>query len=495
MERKWWTLIAVCIATFMLLLDITVVTTALPQIARDLHSTFSDLQWVIDAYSLSLAALLLTSGSLADRLGRRRVFAFGLVIFTLASALCGFATSPLMLTLSRALQGIGGAAMFSTGLALIASAFPPQERGVAIGIWGAVTGISVAVGPLVGGAIVDGPGWEWIFFINIPIGLATLYFTFARVSESMGHAEGAIDWLGTVLFSVGLFALVFATIRGNAEGWTSTLILGSYILGVVLLIGFVVNERVVEHPMFDLTLFRKPAFVGASVAAFVLSASMFGMILYLVLYLQNILHYDALPAGLRFTPVTLTAALLSPVAGRRAGAGAARYFMGGGLALIGIGLLLMMAVSAGDAWTVMLPGFVVAGMGIGLANPALATAAIGVVDQARAGMASGINSTFRQAGTAAGIAIWGAIFEHKVAAEFPGPGGANLVISGVAMRDPQLAPLAERAFVAGLDEILLISGIVALLGAVVVTVLVRPQDFVGQGDAAERPAEAAAVGV
>src|SRR4051795_11474097 len=217
MERKWWTLIAVSVATFMLLLDITVVTTALPQIARDLGSSFNDLQWVIDAYSLTLAALLLTGGSLADRVGRRAVFAFGLVVFTVASALCGFAGSPLMLTLSRALQGIGGACMFTTGLALIASAFPPAERGIAIGVWGAVTGVSVAVGPLIGGAIVDGPGWQWIFFINVPIGVATLYFTFARVDEYKGYAEGAIDWLGTALFSVGLFALIFATIRGNNE--------------------------------------------------------------------------------------------------------------------------------------------------------------------------------------------------------------------------------------------------------------------------------------
>src|SRR4051812_32065029 len=243
MERKWWTLIAVCIATFMLLLDITVVTVALPEIARDLKSTFSDLQWVVDAYALTLAALLLTGGSLADRVGRRAVFAFGMGLFIIPSALCGFAPSPNMLTLSRALQGIGGACMFTTGLALIASAFPPQERGIAIGIWGAVTGMSIAIGPLVGGVIVDGPGWEWIFFINIPIGLGTLAFALAKVDEYKGEVLGRIDWAGTVLFSLGLFALVFATIRGNAEGWTSGLILGSYAVGVLLLVAFVINER------------------------------------------------------------------------------------------------------------------------------------------------------------------------------------------------------------------------------------------------------------
>jgi predicted MFS family arabinose efflux permease len=298
-----------------------------------------------------------------------------------------------------------------------------------------------------------------------------------------------------VLFSLGLFALIFATIRGNAEGWTSGLILGSYLVGVLLLAGFVLNERAVEHPMFDLSLFKKPAFVGASLAAFVLSASMFGMILYLVLYLQNILQYNALDAGLRFTPVTLTAALLAPMAGRNAARVGPRYFLGAGLGLIALGLFLMTMVDAGDAWTVMLPGFIVAGAGIGLSNPALATTAIGVVHASRAGMASGINATFRQAGTAAGIAIWGAIFEHKVAAEFPGPGGAEFVISGIALRNPRLAPAAEQAFVAGLDQILLLSAIVALIGAVVVALLVRPQDFVG-GEApvtqrSETPAVAA----
>jgi predicted MFS family arabinose efflux permease len=287
--------------------------------------------------------------------------------------------------------------------------------------------------------------------------------------------------------------LIFATIRGNAEGWTSGLILGSYLVGVLLLVAFVVNERAVEHPMFDLDLFKKPAFVGASLAAFVMSAAMFGMILYLVLYLQNILRYDALGAGLRFTPVTLTAALLAPMAGRNAARVGPRYFLGAGLALIGLGLLLMKFVSAGDAWTVMLPGFIVAGMGIGLSNPALATTAIGVVHASRAGMASGINATFRQAGTAAGIAIWGAIFEHKVAAEFPGPGGAEFVISGAAMRDPRFAQAAEQAFVAGLDRILLLSALVALVGAVVVAVLVRPQDFVGAETPATRGSESPAI--
>ena len=461
---KWWTLIAVCVATFMLLLDITVVNVALPYIERDLNSSFEDLQWVIDAYSLMLAAFLLTAGTVGDRIGRRAVFIWGLVIFTVASALCGLSGSPLMLNLARALQGIGGSLMFATSLALLASAYQGPDRGTAIGIWGATIGGAVAVGPLVGGVLTEWIGWEAIFYVNVPIGIYAIALTLRRVGESHDPQAGGADWIGTVTFSAALFLLVFGLIRGNAEDWNATIV-ACLVGAAVLLVAFVVAEMRVSSPMFDLALFRKPSFSGASVAAFVLSASMFGMILYLVLYLQNILQYDALPAGLRFTPVTLTAALLSPIAGRRSGPAHARYFMGAGLGLIGLGLLLMTLVSTGDAWTVMLPGFIVAGM------------------------ASGINSTFRQVGTAVGIAVWGAIFEHTVAAEFPGPGGADLVISGAATNNPRLAPLAEQAFVAGLDRILLISGIVALVGSVVVAVLVRPQDFVGQATAGERPTE------
>src|SRR4051794_7758550 len=236
MDRKWWTLLAVCIATFMLLLDITIVNVALPDIQRSLHASFSDLQWVIDAYALTLAALLLTSGSLADLMGRRRVFVVGLAVFTVASLLCGLAGSPLVLNLARALQGVGGAMMFATSLALIAAAFQGPERGTAIGAWGATIGAAVAIGPLVGGVLVDAIGWEAIFFVNLPIGVAAIVLTLAMVDESRNPAEGAIDWAGTVTFSGALFGLVFGLIRGNVEGWGSPLILTMLIGFVVLLI-------------------------------------------------------------------------------------------------------------------------------------------------------------------------------------------------------------------------------------------------------------------
>ena len=498
---KWWTLVAVCVATFMLLLDITVVNVALPYIERDLQASFEDLQWVIDAYALTLAAFLLTAGSIADDMGRRRVFVAGLAAFTAASALCGLAGSPLMLNLARALQGVGGGMMFATALALLASAYHGRDRGTAIGLWGATTGAAVAVGPLVGGVLVEASGWEAIFFVNVPIGIAAIALTVTRVQESRDPHGGGIDWGGTLTFSAALFLLVFGLIRGNAEDWAAP-ILACLAAAAVLLVAFVAIERRTPHPILDLSLFRKPAFCGASVAAFALSAAMFAMFLYLTLYVQNILGYSALESGLRFMPITLVSFAVAPVSGKLAERVGVRWFLTGGLTLVGIGLLLMRGLEPGDDWTALLAGFLVAGGGIGMTNPALATAAIGVVEPRRSGMASGINSTFRQVGIATGIAAWGAIFQHVVTARFTEIAGgaripgdiADFVSFGGAARsgNPALARLGEDAFVHGLNEILLLAAVVAFAGAALSAVLVRPADFVTAREpaAAVRPAPA-----
>ena len=505
MASKWWTLLAVCLAIFMLLLDITIVNVALPEIRRDLGSSFTDLQWVVDAYALGLAALLLPAGSVGDLLGRRKVFVGGIALFAFASLLCGLSHTPTMLNLARALQGIGGAMMFATSLALIAQEFEPHERGTAFGLWGATTGFAVAVGPLVGGLLTEGIGWEWIFFVNVPIGIATAAMTLARVPDSERDPSARIDWAGLVTFTGALFSLVLALIRGNAEGWGSPMILGLFAASVLLLLSFVAIELRTRQPMLDLSLFRKPAFVGAQIVAFCLHASMFSMFLYLTLYLQNVLGYSPLEAGLRFLPVSLLSFMVAPLAGKLAERLPVRGFLGGGLILVGSGLLLMNGIQPDDDWTTLLPGFIVGGIGIGVVNPPLATAAIGVVEPRRSGAASGINSTFRQVGTATGIAGLGALLQARVSdrlseglsgfqlppgardglAEAVSSGNVGAAASGAppGARGDLLA-VAQSAFIDGLDEILVVAAIVAFVGGLLALALVRERDFVGRAQPA-----------
>ncbi|HEX4760157.1 MAG TPA: DHA2 family efflux MFS transporter permease subunit [Thermoleophilaceae bacterium] len=477
MHRKWWTLLVVCVATFMLLLDITIVNVALPSIQKALHASFQDLQWVVDAYALTLAALLLTAGSLADLLGRKRVFLTGIAVFTVASLLCGLATEPLMLNLSRGLQGIGGAIMFACSLALLAQEFRGRERGTAYGIWGATIAAAAAVGPLVGGGLTEGLGWEYIFFINLPVGVIAIVLGAARLAESRDEDARGVDWAGLVTFSASLFLLVLALIRGNSVGWGSTQILAELVGAAVLFALFLLAEARQERPMFDLTLFGKPTFAGASLVAFALSASLFAMFLYITLYLQNILGYSPLQTGVRFLPVTGIGLVVAPIAGRLGARMSPRWFLGGGVALVGIGLFLMHGVTATSSWTELLPGLVIAGAGVGIANPTIAQVAIGVVPPARAGMASGINNTCRQVGIATGIAGLGAVFQHQVQAK-------------AAQLHSRAPEAAHQAFASGLNTILIVGGVVAVVGAACGFLLVRRSDLAE--DTAHAEATAAA---
>jgi EmrB/QacA subfamily drug resistance transporter len=505
-ERKWWTLIAVSVAIFMLLLDITVVNVALPDIQRSLHSSFSDLQWVVNAYSLTLAAFLLTAGALADLVGRRRVFVIGLVVFTASSAVCGLAGSPLALNLARAVQGTGGAMMFATSLALIAGAFHGRERGLAFGVFGGVIGAAVAVGPVVGGLITSGIGWQWIFFVNVPIGVGAVALTLTQVSESRDPDAAGVDWIGLVTFSGALFLLVFALVQGNEKGWGSTEIVSFLAGSAVLLVAFLIAELRQARPMLDLSLFRRPAFTGASIVAFSISASMFAMFLYLTLYVQDVLGYSPLQAGLRFLPITLLSFAVAPFAGRLSVRVPIRLLLGSGLILVSGGLLAMTAVDASSGWTVLVPGFVLAGAGIGLINPPLASTAIGVVHHSRSGMASGINNTFRQVGIATGIAGLGAIFQHQIthkataalASSAPGRqviASAHAQLSGalvsgsVRQLSRSLSKPAQAAldhayrvgFTGALTDILIVGSSLALIGSLLAFALVRSRDFVASG--------------
>ncbi len=522
MERKWWTLIAVSVAIFMLLLDITVVNVALPDIQRSLHSSFEDLQWVVNAYSLTLAAFLLTAGATADLIGRRRVFVMGLIVFTASSAVCGLSTTPLMLNLARAVQGTGGAMMFATSLALIAQAFHGKERGIAFGVFGGVIGAAVAIGPVVGGVITSGIGWEWIFFVNVPIGIAAVFLTLNQVSESRDPNAKGVDWIGLITFSGALFLFVFALIQGNEKGWGSTRIVGFLIGAAVLLVVFLIAEHRQARPMLDLTLFRRPAFAGASIVAFAVSASMFSMFLYLTLYIQDVLGYDPLQAGLRFLPITLMTFVVAPFSGKLSVRVPVRLLLGVGMLCVSGGLLAMTAVDPSSGWTTLIPGFLLAGFGVGTINPPLASTAIGVVHYSRSGMASGINNTFRQVGIATGIAGLGAVFQHQVTTKTTGalvttaPGrevvasahdrlGGALVSGEVSQLARHLPPAARDAlghayrvgFTDAFTTILIIAASIALAGAICGFVLVRGRDFVvsgeGEGAPASVPAEAAAV--
>jgi EmrB/QacA subfamily drug resistance transporter len=499
MARKWWTLLTVCLGMLMLLLDVTIVNVALPSIATDLKSSFSDLQWTIDAYALSLAALLLVSGSLGDLLGGRRVFAAGMVIFSVSSLLCGLAPDPLFLNVCRAVQGIGGAAMFATSLALIGKEFSGRERGTALGIWGATAGAAVAVGPLIGGALTSGINWRWVFFVNVPIGVLTIALLLAKVTDTPRRPVRP-DWVGASVFSGALFALVFGLIRGNPDGWTSGTVLGAFIAGGVLLGLFIAIELTRRDPMLELGLFRKPAIVGASLGTIALAASLISMFLYMTLYLQDILGYSAFQAGLRFLPITLAVLLVAPIAGRLSARVPLRLLLGGGLAILAGGLALMTRVHASSGWTALLAGSIVAGVGNGMAQPARGSVALGTVPAEKAGVGSGVNNTALQVGIAAGIAGLGAIFQSRLKAVFvpqvvhnaPQLGGArgHALATHVSSGNPAQAlsalppnlrhPVSAAlrvAFVSGFDRILWVAAAIALAGAVLALLLVRQKDL------------------
>jgi EmrB/QacA subfamily drug resistance transporter len=498
MDRKWWTLLAVCTATFMLLLDITIVNVALPAIERSLDASFSDLQWVVDAYALGLATFVLTAGSLADLFGRKRLFMIGIALFTVASAACGLSNDPLFLIIARGVQGLGGAIMFATALALISQAFHGRERGTAFGLWGATIGAAVAIGPLAGGMLTSWLNWRWIFFVNIPIGIAAIVLSAAKLDESSDPEHSRLDPIGLVTLTSGLLCLILALIEGNSHGWTSTLIVSLLVAAVVLLGLFIASQMRDRVTMIDLALFRRPAFDGAQTTAFAISSSLFAMFLYLTLYLQNVLGLSPLETGVRFLPLSIVSFFAAPIAGRLSTRVPIRWLLGAGLGLVALSMWLMSGISIDSKWTTLLPGFIVGGIGIGMVNAPLASTAVSTVRVERAGMASGINNTFRQLGIATGIAALGAIFASRVTADVvqglsdvPNAHGiatqlsSGETASAIAAAPPasraHIAEVARASFISGLNHILVIGAIVALCGAVLAAILVRPQDFVASG--------------
>jgi EmrB/QacA subfamily drug resistance transporter len=496
--NKWLTLVAVCFGTFMLLLDITIVQVALPDIQTELSASFADLQWVVDAYALTLAAMLLTTGALADLYGRRLLYVIGLSVFTVSSLLCGVATDSLFLEIARGAQGIGGAIMFSVSLALLAEAFRGKDRGVAFGIWGAITGLAVAIGPLLGGALTSGLSWRYIFFVNLPIGVVAVLITLRKVAESRAPHARRPDWWGVLTFTTALAALVYALIESSQRSFGSPRVVACFVVAGVLLVAFLLIEHAGKHPMFDLQLFRLPTFSGGLIAAFGISVSIFSLLLYIVLYIQDLLGFSPFGTGLRMLILSGGILLTSTLAGRLTSHVPVRLLIGPGLIIIAVGIFLMRGLDASSEWTHLIPGFIVAGAGIGLVNPPLASTAVGVVQPQRAGMASGINSTFRQIGIATGIALLGTLFATQTTsvvkdqlASVPGVGPrsgqiASALQSGQLKGALQGLPRAAQAkvehaaqvaFTSGLNRILLIGAILALVAGLLSLALIRSKDF------------------
>lgn len=502
-RHKWWTLLAVSIATFMLLLDVTVVNVALPEIQTELGASFNELRWVIDAYALTLAATMLIFGSLGDRLGRRRVFTVGLTLFSLSSLVCGLAWSPVALDVLRGVQGLGGAAMLSTSLALIAAAYEGRDRNTALAVWGATTAGAVAIGPLIGGALVEAFSWEAIFFVNVPIGLLTALLVARGVPESRDpSATGRLDVAGLLTGAGAMTLLILALFRGNDEGWGSGLIVALFAGAALLLAAFVAIERRADQPQLDLSLFRKPTTIGASLAILAIAISVFAMLTFLVLYIQNGLGYSPLETGVRLFPLTVASFFFAAIAGRLADRVPLRLLISAGLVFAGVGLLLSRQVEPGADWTALLFGGVFIGAGAGTVNPSVAAAALGAAPVTQSGMASGLNSTFRLLGVAVGVAALGALLESRVtdrlAELLPGSSSqlADVVSTGnVAAAaaaapqatSPEVAAAAESAFVYGLDAIFLAAALIAFAGAALALALVRQGD-VATGHGAAPPA-------
>ncbi|MFJ9378327.1 MFS transporter [Streptomyces sp. NPDC101455] len=471
--RTWGPLTAVCLGTFMLLLDVTIVVVALPDMTRSLHASLSDLQWVVDGYALALAALLLGVGAAADILGRRRVHVVGVVLFAVASLLCGLADGPGALVAARAVQGVGAAAMLATTLPLLGSVYQGRQRSVALGVWGAVSGGAAAVGPVLGGVLTEGPGWRWIFFVNLPVSVVAVWLTLRVVPESKGPSGMRIDWLGTVAFAGVAGGVTYAVVRAGEDGWGAPVTLGSFAVAALALVCFVLVELRVAHPLLDLALLRKPAFVGVMAGALAFNGVAFGGMPYLSIWLQTLLGMSPVRGGLTLLPLTGAAVVVSVLAGKLLHGVPARLTIGGGLLLIGTGCFCQGVLGAGSDWTTLVPGLVLVGVGTGLVAPGIAGAALAAVPAERAGMAGGAVNTVRQLGYALGVAVSGTVLTSRMRDTLPHDAAHTLAGGGAgALRGTFPEHALRAAFASGLDSALVTAGFVGTAAGALVLALV-----------------------
>ncbi|HSY15176.1 MAG TPA: MFS transporter [Jatrophihabitantaceae bacterium] len=488
--RKWWPLVAICLGTFMLLVDVTIVNVALPDMARELGTSFSSLQWVVDAYALTLAALLMGIGSIADIVGHRRAYVTGLAVFAVSSLACGLAPDAGLLIAARAVQGVGGAAMFATTFALLNSSYQGRDRGTAYGIWGAVTGASAAVGPIIGGLLTQGLTWRWIFFVNLPVSVAAIALALIVLSGERPTTRRRVDVAGMVAFTVAAAALTFAMIRASTDGWVSGSVLGLLVLGLLALGVFVAIQQRSRNALLDLALFHNRSFVGIMIAALLLNFAAFAYFTYTSVWLQSFIGLSPIQAGLTGLPLSAFAFLVSAVIGRFLHRTAPGPIIGGGLLLIGAGALISaLLVHSGSSWPALIAGFCVVGVGVGLATPTMASTAMSAVTPERGGMAAGAVNTARQLGYAFGIAVLGSVFAARAAHSLAGAGvprasrvsaalaggQAHTVIgtASVATRG-KLVDAVHDAFAAGLDAAFLVAGVAGILAGLAVLALVRP---------------------
>jgi EmrB/QacA subfamily drug resistance transporter len=455
-NRKWWTLGALSFSLFMIMLDNTVVTVALPAIQADLDTGLSQLEWVLNAYAVTFAVLLLAGGKLADLLGRRRIFVVGLVIFTGSSLACALATSGEFLIVARAMQGAGGALMLPATLSILSATFPVQERGMAIGIWAGVAGVALAIGPLVGGLLVEWIDWRWIFYVNIPIGVLGVFATLAIVPESRDTTEEqALDLPGLLAAAISVFAVSFALIEANSYGWSSATIIVLFVVGGVAMATFIGLELRQRRPMLDLSLFADRTFAGTNVAGLMVFVALFGFIFFMSIYLQNVLGYGPIEAGSTFLSSTLAIMFTAPVAGKLSDSIGARLPITAGMIIFGISLLLLSRVDEGTGFWDMFFWFVLGGIGFGLVMAPSTAAILGSVSVDKAGVASGVMQSFRQLGGGLGVALSGAIIAAQL--DELGP------------RDPGYS----ESFVDGLQDLLVFSGCVSIAGGLIAAVMIR----------------------
>ena len=485
--RKWAPLAAVCLGTFMLLVDVTIVNVALPDMAVDLHTSFSSLQWVIDSYAVALAALLMGLGSLADLHGRRRVYLAGLAVFAAASLASGLAASPGLLIAARGVQGVGGAAMFATTIALLNVSYQGRDRGTAFGVWGAVAGASAAVGPVLGGLLTESLSWRWIFFVNLPVSAVAIALTLAVFGADRSQAAGRFDLAGVLAFTAGAAATTFGLVRASSVGWAAGETIGLIAAGLAAFVVFVLIERRARQPLLQVSLLRRPAFAAIMVAALLLNAAAFAYLAYSSLWLQTVLGLSPVEAGLAgAAPLSLSAFVVSAAIGRFLHTSNPRWIIGGGMALVGAGALLQAGLDAGSAWTHLVPGLIVAGIGVGLATPTLVSSAMSAVPVHSGGMAAGAVNTMRQLGYAFGIAVLGSVFAaragHVVAQQGGRPAVAQAISGGQAQRllagllpgqRDALDQVVHAASAAGLNAAFLLAGALGLAGSVIVLAAMR----------------------